>query len=201
MVYSSYLKQRILYFYLKGHRAPTIRKLLLEENVKASRVGIASFLKKFEETGCLTRRPGSGRPSKATAEIKEIVEQQMREDDETTAVQLHRILVARKYNITLRTVLRCRTALGWTFRGSAYCQLIRETNKDKRLAWAQAHLHDTFDDVTWTDECTIQLETHRRFCCRKQGEPPRPKPRYSIFHVLLCNILVCTCNSQHSPSL
>ena len=73
MVYSSYLKQRILYFYLKGHQAPTIRKLLLEENVKASRVGIASFLKKFEETGCLTRRPGSGRPSKATAEIKEIV--------------------------------------------------------------------------------------------------------------------------------
>ena len=178
MVYSSYLKQRILYFYLKGHRAPTIRKLLLEENIKASRVGIASFLKKFEETGCLTRRPGSGRPSKATAEIKEIMEQQMREDDETTAVQLHRILVARKYNITLRTVLRCRTALGWTYRGSAYCQLIRETNKDKRLAWAQAHLHDTFDDVTWTDECTIQLETHRRFCCRKQGEPPRPKPRY-----------------------
>ena len=47
MVYSSYLKQRILHFYLKGHRAHNIRKLLLEENVKASQVGIASFLKKL----------------------------------------------------------------------------------------------------------------------------------------------------------
>jgi hypothetical protein len=24
-------------------------------------------------------------------------------------------------DISLRTILRCRTALGWTFRGSAYC--------------------------------------------------------------------------------
>ena len=30
-------------------------------------------------------------------------------------------------------VLRCRTYLGWTFRGSSYCQLIRHENKQKRL--------------------------------------------------------------------
>ena len=39
-----------------------------------------------------------------------------------------------------------------------------------------------FDDVIWSDECTVQMETHRRFCCRKKGEPPKPKPRYQ------CNI-------------
>ena len=107
----------------------------------------------------------------------------MHKDNKTTQFNCIVYWWLTKYNITLRTVLHCRTALGWTFCGSAYCQLIRETNKDKRLAWAQAHLHETFDNVTWTDECTIQLETHRRFCCRKQGEPPRPKLRYSTFHV------------------
>ncbi|KAL5469124.1 hypothetical protein EMCRGX_G030327 [Ephydatia muelleri] len=35
-----------------------------------------------------------------------------------------------------------------------------------------------FDDVIWSDECTVQMETHRRFCCRKKGEPPKPKPSY-----------------------
>ena len=38
--------------------------------------------------------------------------------------------------VSLQTILRCRSALGWTFRGSAYCQLIRRENKVKRLAWA-----------------------------------------------------------------
>ena len=110
--------------------------------------------------------------------MKVIVEEAMRKDDETTAHQLHRILLSKGYQISSKTILRCRTALGWTFRGSAYCQLIREPNKVKRLDWAWKHLNDNFDDVVWTDECSVQLETHKRFCCRKQGEPPRLKPRH-----------------------
>ena len=178
MVFNNYQKQRILYHYLQGYRAPTIHRLLQEEKISASRYGIAKFIKKFEETGCITRVPGSGRPSKITAELKAVVDETMRKDDETTACQLHAMLVARGYRIALRTVLRCRTSLGWTFRGSAYCQLIREANMTKRLLWAQQYLNDSFENVVWTDECSVQLETHRRFCCRKRGEPPRPKPRY-----------------------
>ena len=101
----------------------------------------------------------------------------MQKDDETTAFQLHKLLVSRGYKIGARTVLRCRKALGWTFRGSAYCQLIRDVNKVKRLAWARDNLNDSFDDVIWTDECTVQMESHRRFCCRKIGHAPKPKPR------------------------
>ena len=178
MVYSDYLKQRVLFYHSKGYRAPTIASLLRsKEHLQCSRVGVSKFLKTFLSTGSIQRRPGSGRPSKVTLEVKEIVEQQMRLDDETTAYQLHNLLAGRGYDISLRTVLRCRTALGWTFRGSAYCQLIRDVNKVKRLEWARAHLNDTFDDVIWTDECTVQMESHRCFCCRKQGETPRPKPR------------------------
>ena len=32
-------------------------------------------------------------------------------------------------SVSESTVLQCRTMLGWTWRGSAYCQLIREGNK------------------------------------------------------------------------
>ena len=177
MVYSDYKKQRIIYLHAQGHRPPTIEKMLQQENLRCSRVGIHKFLKVYHATGSIARQPGSGRPSKVTAEIKTIVEQQMRLDDETTAHQLHRLLNEKGYSISLRTILRCRTALGWTFRGSAYCQLIREANKQKRLDWAQNHLGQSFDDVIWTDECTVQMESHRRFACRKRGEAPRPKPR------------------------
>ena len=141
-------------------------------------MGIAKFLKHYEETGSIGRRPGSGRPSKATEEIKQFVNEQMRLDDETTAYQLHQMLIQRGHAISLRTILRCRTTLGWTFRGSAYCQLIREANKEKRLAFARQYLDDDFKNVIWTDECTVQMESHRRFCCRKRGDAPRPKPRF-----------------------
>ena len=94
MVYSSYKLQRILYYYLRGNRSPMISRLLRKENLKASRIGIAKFLKKYKETGCIGRS-GSGRPSKFTAEIKAIVNEQMRKDNETTAMQLHVLLVSR----------------------------------------------------------------------------------------------------------
>lgn len=177
MVFSDYKKQRVLALASKGLRAPTIARELQKENLKCSRIGVHKFLRKFQETGSISRRVGSGRPSKVTAEIKQIVEDQMRKDDETTAYQLHHLLSEKGYSISLRTILRCRTTLGWTFRGSAYCQLIRDANKLKRLQWAQEHRDDLFDDVIWTDECTVQMESHRRFACRKRGEAPRPKPR------------------------
>ena len=117
------------------------------------------------------------RPSKITGEIKAIVEQQARHDDETTAHQLHHLLVSKRYRISIITILHCRTLLGWTFRGSAYCQLICEENKVKRYDLDLKYKEDAFENVIYTDECTVQIEAHHRFCCRKEGEAPRPKPR------------------------
>ena len=96
-----------------------------------------------------------------TAKINQnlIVEDQMRFDDETAAYQSHRLLTEKGYSISLRTILRCLMVLGWTFQGSTYCQLIREVNKGKRLAWARDHLHDSFDDI-WSNKCTVQMESH-----------------------------------------
>lgn len=112
MVFSSYKKQRILYFYLKGYKAPTISCLLREEKLIASRVGVAKFLRKYEEMGCIARTTGSGRPSKITEKIKALVETKMRENDKTTTCQLHAFLVDHGYWFSLRTILRCCTSLG-----------------------------------------------------------------------------------------
>ena len=67
----------------------------------------------------MERRPGSGQPMKMTVLVKALVDQQMRDDDETIALQLHTLLLRYVHTMTRKTVLRCRAALGWTFRGSA----------------------------------------------------------------------------------
>ena len=93
MVYSRFKKQRILQLYLsKNLRAPTITKIMEEEGMIVSRRGVLKFLKRYIITGTIARQPGCGRPSLVTEEIKQIVEVQMRLDDETTAYQLHTLL-------------------------------------------------------------------------------------------------------------
>ena len=179
MGYDEYARKRIVFFQTQGYRPRKIAELL-NEGLKASRRGVAKFLARVKATGSLARRPGSGRPSRVTEVVKQTVERQMRLDDESMAVQLQEILKSEGYSLSLSTVLRCRKSLGWTFRGSAYCQMIREANKAKRLEWAVKYRHEAetgFLDVVFTDETSIQLESHRRFCCRKRGEPPKPKPR------------------------
>lgn len=132
---------------------------------------------RYKKYSTIARRPGSGRKSKINHLVLHMVEQQMKLDDETTAIQLCEILTRHGIHLSLRTIMRSREQLGWTFRGSAYCQLIRDANKIKRLEWAKAYINGTFEDVIWSDESSIQLETHRRHCYRKKGSPPTLKPR------------------------
>ena len=165
-------EQRIIQLLLMGHTAPTIHKLLELENLMCTHKCVHAFFKRYEISQTIERKPGSSGPSKIAREVKDIVENQMCLDDETSAFQLHRLLQSLGYKTDRRTILRCRTS---------YCQLIRDVNKQKRLDWVQLNMNDSFDDVIWTDESSIQMESHRRFCCSKHGEAPRPKPRYSVY--------------------
>ena len=114
-------------------------------------------------------------------DVLRIVENQMQADDETTAVLRQKILVNEEYPLSMKTILALCEKLGWTFRGSACCQIIHQQNKHKRLQWARAHLEmalsNQFEDVLWTDESSITLKCHWRFSCRKMGTPAEPKPR------------------------
>uniref|UniRef100_A0A1X7U2U5 Tc1-like transposase DDE domain-containing protein n=1 Tax=Amphimedon queenslandica TaxID=400682 RepID=A0A1X7U2U5_AMPQE len=156
-------------------------ELMKEEGIDVKVSGVYRLLKKFNETGTISRRPGSGRSSMITNDILKLVEEQMQADDETTAVQLQKILLDNGHPLSLKTILTSRRKLGWTFRGSAYCQIIREANKSKRLQWARDNLDEYerngFEDVLFTDESSIQLECHHRFCCRKKGKPAKHKPK------------------------
>lgn len=127
----------------------------------ASRRGVSAFLSGVQETGSIGRRPGSGRPTKQTEE--ELIEVAMQTDDETTSKKLHKQLASAGHFLSLTTTLRCRKELGWTVRGSTYCQMICEANKAKRPEWARKHLHKAetgFLDVSFTDETSIQMVSH-----------------------------------------
>ena len=70
----------------------------------------------FSKDKCksITRKEGSGRFSIV---VKRIIDEQMEHNDGRELVKL---LADKGYNLSLSTVLRCRSDLGWTWRGSAY---------------------------------------------------------------------------------
>ena len=181
MVLSTYEKQRILNYYGNGLCPSQIQSALKVENIFTCRQTVARFIKRFIDTGTIARKEGSGRPSKITDQVLELVEQTMTADDETTAIQLHVLLTSCRIRLSLATILRSRILLGWTFRGSKYCQLVRHANKLKRFHWAVKYLPEVlnhgFQDVIYTDESTVQLESHRRHSYRKKGQPATLKPR------------------------
>ena len=94
----------------------------------------------------------------------------MKKDDQTTAVQLYKILLNQGHQICLATLLNSKKISGWTFRVLAYCQLIRPANKIKRLKWAKENTDLQVDNVIWTDKASIQMESYRRFCHRKKKQ-------------------------------
>ena len=149
MVYSDYIKRRIVHHHSVGLGPSSIIQTLKEEGIVVSKAGVWGFLKKYRESGRIERSRGSGRTSLITEEIKSVVDAALEQDNETTA----KILEERGHKISISTILRCRRKLGWTYRGSAYCQLIREGNKVNRLAWAHEYIHEAetgFNNVIYT---------------------------------------------------
>ena len=80
MVYSEYMKQRILLHCFKGFKAAAIMLKLEKEKIIVSIVGFWKFVKRYELHGAIERKPGCGQPSKITAAVFPIVNQEMDEE-------------------------------------------------------------------------------------------------------------------------
>ena len=184
MVYSDYVKQRILVYYRFKKNCSQIVRCLAEEGHTVSKAGVLKFLRRYRETGTIARAPGTGQASKLTDQLREIIEDQMKKNDETTGLELQKLLKkeVEGFDASVSSILRWRNDLGWTAKGTKYCQMIREVNKEKRLKWATENQDTSFDNVIFTDETTVQMETHRRTCCYKRGCKPRykPKPKHPV---------------------
>ena len=175
---TTYAKQRIVALKQTGADELTstdIHKILLLEGVRTTPQTIR-FLMRYCKTNSINRASGSGHLSKLTEDVLRLIDVEMKKNDETTATTLCTFFLQHGLEISIRTILRGRKQLGWSYCGSAYCQLIWEPNNVKRKDWALKYLHDDFQNVVWTDETTVQLECHKRFCCRKNRIHPQYKP-------------------------
>ena len=173
---SMYARERIQQLLSAGSTCTEIMTALRLEGIDTCRQTVWWLEKHINAYGTINPLPKSGRPTKVTDVALHKIDTAMMQDDETTAKELVSTLHSAGVSVSASTALKGRRLLCWTSRGTAYCQLVCLQNREKRLRWAQEHLGADFQDVIWTDETSVQME-HRRFCCRKNGQKPRYKPR------------------------
>ena len=176
---TSYTRSRIEALYNQGFRPTKIFKVLSEERLKVSFASVTRIIRKIEDTGSTKNLHRSGRSTKLSAEAKSFIELMMRKNDEATSTQIQKKLTKHGIIVHPSTVRRSRNKLGWTLQRTAYCQLIKDVNKVKRLEYALQIMEsgDTFHNVVFSNECSVSLQQYRRTCYRKVGEPTKKKPK------------------------
>ena len=85
---------------------------------------------------------------------------------------------------SLSTIRGARRDLGWTMKRTRYCQLISDVNKVKRMEWCLDRVISNYLElsvVIWTDDCSVQLQSHRKITYHKHGEPSKMvcRPKHS----------------------
>ena len=175
-------RRRVIVLRRHGYSVPAIKQRLLEEDICVSTVAIYSLLKKNEHLNTIVYRPRRHVAKKLDEEKLRFIDEALAANDELTARWLLLMLQDKwpDFSASLSTIKRARKEdLGWIKSKPKYCQLIRVANKQKRLDWCQQMLNDkeTFDNVIFSDESSVQLDHHGRLCFRKVGHPRKLKPK------------------------
>ncbi len=175
-------RARVVILWKNGMKLNEIRERLAEEGKSVSRVSLWKLVKKFSTYESIIDCKRNPRSSLLNMAHYEFIDKSMLENDELTA-RLLKYMIQEAFpsvtaNLSLQTVRRARIRLGWVSTTPKYCQLIRQQNKEKRLKWcSELDSNDDFANIIWTDECSVQLQSHSLRCYRKVGQPKKLKPK------------------------
>lgn len=172
-----------------------------EDGRNISPAAVHQWLNKYENKGeeyvYSNTRPGNSRQTVVREDHVKLIDQCMNENPERSSTDLHQTLIDRTGTCLSSSYIRkLRSSLGWTYKKTSYCQLVRDANKPKRLEWAQQQIarNETFDDVIFTDESSFEAQRTVGYMYYKKGQAPplRPKPKHPIkvLYLLHCIFLL-----------
>lgn len=133
-------------------------------------------LKRYQETGRCTRRPGSGGVRCTSARDDRFIVLEILRNRFLTAVEIRqRLQMSRNVNVSERTVRRRMEEVDLRARRPARGPQLLPQHRSARLQFAREHAnwsHDQWARVLFTDECRIALNAPdgRQRVWRRKGE-------------------------------
>ena len=183
---SRYYRERIIALWNGGANVSAIVRTLRDEGRVTTRATIRRWIFRWEQDRGLNDDFRRGRPSKFTIEISEYMERRLEDDDETTSVELQR-LIAREFGVMISSAAirrHLRESLQWVVVKTRCGPMISDANKQKRLEFAKMCLEnqDNFDNIIWTDESSVQLKRHCQTMRVKVGRevPFKPVAKHAL---------------------
>lgn len=166
-----------------GERLCEITQRLNDMSVQVTKAAVQNCIKRFEETGSAADGERSGRPRTLTPEEDAFLDALVEVDCEVSSVELRdKVQVQFGKGVSLATVSRVRTRLGWTRSRVLYGQLIRNKNKAARLSYAlrMYEIEEDFGDMIFSDESSFWVENNSGFYYRRVGSPrmKKGKPKH-----------------------
>ena len=156
----------VIELWLRNVRLKDIQAHLLVEGTVISKKTLCVLIQKL---GSVADERRKKRPRKLQDEHYRFVDDVMAENDELTSSQLYNVFTCKEMypevSVSISTIKRARRELGWVAKRTRYCAMTVERNKEKRVEWCREQIRAGdlgFTNVVLTDECTIQLESHRR---------------------------------------
>ena len=181
--YSINTKLRIVRMHQTRRLSPKqIVQELAKDKIYVSARSVRLIIKKYRAKGIVEEPKKCNAKKKVTEEIKKYIDMRLEQNDELNSTVLVNEIAA-KFNVTVctSTIRQHRAKLGWTKSTPRYVQLIKRVNTVKRYNFAVACFarRESFNDVIFSDECTIQMDQHHTLCFRKRDSihPQKMKPR------------------------
>jgi transposase len=157
--------------------------IFLSEHSKGPRLGnkkVASFIRcdaktvrywraRWKETKDLSNESKSGRPRSTTVAEDEMILNELEENENPTSETINRGLKRKKVKISSRTVQRRLKEAGYRFSAPLSKPLLTTTHKKRRLEWALSMQNKDWDQIIFSDECTIRLGPIKRWRWQLKG--------------------------------
>ena len=169
-----------------GNNISKIASIMESEGRKVSRATVRKWVYRWKMNQGLQDKHRTGRKGKITIDIATFIEEKLKEDDEIASTELNRF-IARNFlvEISASTIRRyIRKKLEWVSVRTRFGPMISEQNKVKRHEFAKMCIEtkDTFDNVVWTDESSVQLTRHTQTMRVKVGKERvlKPKAKHAV---------------------
>lgn len=162
-------RYKILFFFNDLH---------LSLRLIASRVGcdvstVVRTLERYRETGDVSDRPRTGRPSVMNPTSLRRLNRIIRSHPSSTSTSLvNQMTIATGRRISPRTIRRARAqTLGYHPAHEIITRTLTHSNKEARMKFASTHLNTNWHHVLFSDEKLFVLQNTGRVVWIKAGEP------------------------------
>ena len=114
----------------RGYTVREIHQRLREENCDISAQSLYNLLRKFREKRTIADLSRHRRPRKLTDEMRQVIEEELTNNDEITSTGIRSLLLSRwpDLRVSVATIKRTRREMGWVCTRPHYCQLLREVS-------------------------------------------------------------------------